>query len=394
MSIGKGWLPAGIFVVGSIVLSVVVLAKPKPEMRPPSTDTALVSVDTVRAVPKSLSLTVAAQGTAVPRREIDIVAQVSGQVVSVAPSFVDGGFFEDQDQLLQLDTRDYEVAVLSAGARLADARRRLAEEQGASRQAKREWRDLGNQNANDLFNRKPQLASAEAALTYAKADLSHAKLNLSRTQIMAPYAAGRIKQTLVDLGQYVTAGSHLATVYDSSIVEVRVPLTEQQASLIDLPFSSNSSIVKPPVVVTASVAGKVQSWQGVLARTDAFVDPDTRMYFAIIEVANPFEGAPLLPGLFVSVDIEGRALERVFVLPREAVFERNKIYALDADNVVSVYTVKVLRRTADAVWLTADVPDNALIALEKQSLISPGSAVAPTEVASNLGGAHVAMVAP
>ena len=394
MSIGKGWLPAGIFVAGSIALSVVVFAKPKPEMRPPSADTALVSVDVVKAAPQSLSLTVTAQGTVVPRREIDIVAQVSGQVVSVGPSFVDGGFFEEKDRLLQLDTRDYEVAVLSAEARLADARRRLAEEQGASRQAKREWRDLGNQNANDLFNRKPQLASAEAALTYAEADLAHAKLNLSRTQVIAPYAAGRIKQTSVDLGQYVTAGSRLATVYDSSVVEVRVPLTEQQASLIDLPFSNDSLSVKPQVVVTGSVAGRLQSWQGVVARTDAFVDPDTRMYFAIVEVENPFVGAPLLPGLFVSVEIAGRALERVLVLPREAVFERNKIYALDAENVVNVHVVNVLRRTADAVWLTAEVPDNALIALEKQSLILPGATVAPTEVTSSVGETHAAMVAP
>ena len=393
MGLGKAWLPAGIFVAGSIALSVVVFAKPKPEMRPPQVDAALVSVEVTKAESQGLRLSVTAQGTVVPRREIDIVAQVGGQVVGVGASFVDGGFFEDGEQLLQLDTRDYDVAVLSAKARLADAQRKLAEEQGASRQAKREWRDLGNQTANDLFVRKPQLASAQAALTYAEADLAHAELNLARTKIVAPYAKGRIKQTSVDLGQYVTAGTRLATVYDSSVIEVRVPLTEQQAALIDLPFIHKASAAQPSVVVSASVAGRPYRWEGVLTRTDSFVDPDTRMYFAIIEVEDPFAGAPLLPGLFVDVDIEGRALENVFVLPRKAIFERNKVYALDADNVVVSHDIQVLRRTEDMVWLTASIPNGALIALEKQSLIAIGSAVAPN-IIQPADDARAVMVAP
>ncbi|HEY7772173.1 MAG TPA: efflux RND transporter periplasmic adaptor subunit [Marinagarivorans sp.] len=384
MSFGKRMLPVGFFLAGCAALSIVVFAKPKPEPRPISESDALVSVSVIEATPKSARLAVAAQGTVVPRREIDIIAQVSGLVVGVNDSFVDGGFFVDGQRLLQLDKSDYEVAALSAQSRLADARRLLAEEQGMSRQAQREWRDLGNQNANDLFIRKPQLAAREAAVAHAEAELKKAQLDLARTDIVAPYAAGRIKQTLVDLGQYVAAGTRLATVYDSSVIEVRVPLTEPQAALVDLPLlplPAGAKANAPRVDVSGVVAGRLEHWQGRLTRTGAFVDPDTRMFNAVIEVDSPFAGgAPLLPGLFVDVTIEGKALEQVLELPRNALFERDKVYVLDEANKISQRQVQVLRKTEDAVWLRADIPAGVRVALEKQTLTPVGSEVAPSLV--------------
>src|SRR5690606_21005202 len=158
---------------------------------------------------------------------------VSGQIVSVEPAFADGGFFSRSEALIQIDDRDYQVALLNSKARLAEAERLLAEEEGRSLQAKREWRDLGNQTANDLFLRKPQLAAARAQVASARADVEMAELNLERTRIRVPFD-GRVKEIFADLGQFVSVGTRLATVYDSTVVEVRVPLTEKQAVLLDL----------------------------------------------------------------------------------------------------------------------------------------------------------------
>jgi RND family efflux transporter MFP subunit len=376
-------LPAAIILVGSLGLAILVYGKPKPESKEPDGEKALVTVSVVPALAETLRLSVDSQGTVTPHREIDVVAQVSGQVLSVEPFYVEGGFFDKDQALLQIDDSDYKVALLSAKARHAEAERKLAEEQGLGRQAKREWRDLGNDKANDLFIRKPQLAAAEAALAFAAADVSKAELELARTRITVPFN-GRIKQVLADLGQYVTIGARLATVYDTSVIEVRLPLTEQQAALVDLPLMASKK--NPPrVELSASVGGKPQTWQGVVSRTDAFIDPDTRMYFAVVEVNDPFADplAPLLPGLFVDASIEGKIIPNVFVFPRSAVFERNKIFVLDEQNSILSKSVNILRKTADKVWLLADIEDGALVSLDKQSLTPVGSQVSPIVVSDN-----------
>lgn len=382
-------LPAIIAAIGIAAMALLVIAQPKPVPRAVEEESARIQVTVVPAKHQVLHLAVEAQGTVRPKREIDLVAQVSGQVVEVDPAFVDGGFFDADQPLLRIDEREYRAALSSARSRVADAEQRLAEERGRSLQAEREWRDLGNQSANDLFLRKPQMASAQANLESARGDLEVAELNLERTRIRVPFK-GRVRQTRANLGQYVTAGTPLATVYDSTLVEVRLPLTESQATLIDLPLTPGAT-ERVPVTITGSVAGEPHQWQGVLARTDAFVDPDSRLYYAVVEVADPFSigsidsveqasddpGAPLLPGLFVSAEIQGKRLEGVLKLPRAALFERDRLLTLDEENSIAQHTVQVLRRSETHVWIKADIAEDTLISLDKHSLTPAGTSVEP-----------------
>ncbi|MDZ7923117.1 MAG: efflux RND transporter periplasmic adaptor subunit [Marinagarivorans sp.] len=371
-------LPSSILLVGIVAIALLVLAKPAPK---PHTDTLALShikVTVVKAAPQTLELSIESQGTVTPKREIDIVAEVSGQIMSVDPDFVNGGFFNRHQKLLTVDARTYDAAVLSAKARLAEAERKLAEEKGLSRQAKREWRDLGDTNANDLFIRKPQLAAAEANRAFAQADLAIAELNVERTQIIAPFN-GRIKQTHANLGQYVSQGTRLATLYDSGAVEIRLPLTEHQAGLIHLPLIAEQKHTSPAVTITATVAGQKQQWQGLITRTDAFVDSNSRYYYAIVEINNPFniDQLPLLPGLFVEAKITGKTFDHVLILPRQALFENNKLLTLDTDNKIILQTVTVLKKTATHIWVQSTIAADTLITLDKQSLTPANTQVEP-----------------
>jgi len=373
-------LPAGIVLAGLLVIAALVVSKPTPEAGPVEAEPEYVSVAVTPAKLQNLRLAVTAQGTVAPKREIDLITQVSGQIIQVEPAFVDGGFFDGSQVLIQIDDRDYQVALLNAQAGYAEAAKLLAEEEGRSRQAKKEWRDLGNKNANDLFLRKPQLVAAQANLASAKGGVDKAKLDLERTKIVAPFE-GRVKQTHADLGQFVSAGTRVATVYDSTVVEVRLPLTEKQVALIDLPLTSSAKKshgkALASVKIRGSIAGEAHEWQGVLARSDAFVDANSRMYNAVVEVNNPFSHAPLLPGLFVQAEIVGKQLDGVMVLPREALYQRDKIVTLDETNKVSMQTVNVLRKSEGQIWVQAKLKEETLISLEKQSLTPSGTIVVP-----------------
>ncbi len=368
-------LPAGIVLAGIVATALLVIAKPKPQPMPQPEEEGKIQISATPALPQSMRLQVTASGTVLPKREIDLIAQVSGQIMSVEEAFVDGGFFKQAQILIRIDDREYQAALLSAQARLADAEKTLAEEEGRSRQARKEWRDLGNENANDLFLRKPQLAAARAQLASAQGEVDRARLNVQRTQITVPFD-GRIKQTYADLGQFVTTGSRLATVYDAKVVEVRLPLTEKQAALVSLPLNSETRPdAVSAVTLRGSVAGEEGVWQGILARADAFVDANSRMYYAVVEVHDPFAGLPLMPGLFVEAEIEGKELHNVSVLPRSSLHERDKIMYLDEQGRTVTQKVNVLRKTVDQIWVQHKFTEGTLVTTEKHALTPDGTEV-------------------
>ncbi|WNO08741.1 efflux RND transporter periplasmic adaptor subunit [Teredinibacter sp. KSP-S5-2] len=368
----------GVFI---IVMVVVLSPKPKPVPKPPET---LTQVAVVPVQMQQASVDVITQGTVSPRREIDIVARVAGEVVSVAPNFVDGGFFNEDETLVSIDRADYEYALAGAKSKLANAEQALASERGRARQAKREWQDLGNRDANDLFLRKPQLAASEEAVKAAKADVNNAQLNLARTAISVPFA-GRIRTTYADLGQYVTPGTRIARIYDTSVAEVRLPLTDRQVALVDLPLGVNQGLNDSlaTVKVSAEIGGTRYYWDGKIKRTEASVDTQSRMYYAVAEIENPFitdESSgrpPLLVGLFVDVEIKGKQLDQVAKLPENAVFRRNRIYALDEKNVVQEKQVNVIKHQDGHVWIRDGLTQNTKVIVGQQAFLSPGQEVEP-----------------
>jgi len=182
------------------------------------------------------------------------VAQVGGKVDTVSDGFVDGAFFETGDELLRIESADYDFAIARAESQVAAAEQRLAEERGRNRQAKREWRDLGSTEANALFLREPQMKAAKAALEAAKADLAAAKLALERSVIRAPFD-GRIEAKRVDIGQYLAPGVTVADVYAVDRLEVRLPLTNSQVAQLSLRVQ-RQALMDYPVVLKSVYGGR------------------------------------------------------------------------------------------------------------------------------------------
>lgn len=351
-------LPGAVSLVGLVVAFLIVTGKPRPEpVAQEAPPPPLVQV--VSAAPSDVNLSVVSQGTVLPRREINIVSQVDGIVVAVDPHFANGGFFDADKVLVQLEDADYRLEKIRAEARVADAAQLVAQEKGRARQAAREWRDLGNEEANKLFLRKPQLAAAEASLEAAEADLEQSRLNLARTAITVPFN-GRIRETMVDLGQYVTPGTPIARVYDTDVVEVRLPLTDRQVALLDLPLNFrdvDGAGDGAAVILRARFADREWEWEGRVVRTDASIDVDSRVVYAVVEVKNPFihdpdsNRPPLAIGLFVEAEIQGRFLENVATLPRNAVRNDGTVLMVDGEDRLSSRPVRLLKSESRRAWV-------------------------------------------
>ena len=255
---------------------------------------------------QDVALSVISEGTVRPRTDSPVVPEISGRVTSVSDSFVEGGFFEVDDVLVTIDPFDYQQAVVSARAQLAQTRLRLAEEEAEAEVAQREWEELGRGDPRELTLRKPQLEDANAAVAAAEANVVRAERDLERAEIRAPYA-GRVRRKSVDLGQFVTVGNPIATIYAVDIAEIRLPLPDEELAYLDLPLSYRGSESRPgpPVEVRTTFAGQTYSWDGRVVRTESEIDPVSRMVQVVAEVRDPYrlepdsERPPLAVGMYV-----------------------------------------------------------------------------------------------
>ena len=342
-----------VLVIGVVIVLFFKYGKPAPEQ----VDTVALDVPTIdvlRIKPGPIVMTVHTQGTVKPWLEIDVLSQVTGEVKEVGASFAEGGFFRKGDSLVRVDELNYQTALLRARAKLADAEQALALEKGRALQAKREWRNLGNEDANALFLRKPQLQSAEAQVAAAKGDVASAKLDLEYTNINLPFS-GRVESTHVNLGQFVSNGMKVASVFSTEKVEVRLPLSDSQVSLLDLPINhGNKSLADGvPVLLNGVFSGQTWQWEGVIKRTSAVIDDRSRFFYAVAEVYEPFKQVdakpPLNIGQFVRAEIRGRIVDNAMILPRRALRAGNSIWVVDKFNKLRATKVNVLQSLDDQI---------------------------------------------
>lgn len=380
----KGKITLAALVLGIVFIAAIATLKPAPERakRPPPP---LLMVDVITAAPQHLRPQVLSQGTVAPKREIDLISQVSGKVIAVADDYGNGSFFRSGDQLIQIESDEYQFAVVRAKAQLAKALEQVALEKGRSRQAKREWRDLGDRTANALFLREPQLAAAEATLESARADLDKANLDLSRTQIVTPFQ-GRIRQTFVDLGQFVGPGARIAKIYSTDVVEVRLPLSDRQVSLIDLPvnFEDAATANYPNVTLRSTVGDRHYEWNGKIVRTESSIDIQSRMTYAVAEIQNPFkedpnsDRPPLSIGMFVEAEIQGRSIANAVPLPKQIIYRGDEILVLNANNEIAMQKLTIVQSDGDSV-VAVDIPSGTRVVGTRIGLPVPGMKVTTSE---------------
>lgn len=370
-----------IIVIGMAIMAGLWFFKPKPSLRPKIAVTVPL-VDVVAAKPSQYRATIISQGTVVPKRQINLVNEIAGRIVEVSPNFDVGRFFKANQLLIALDDRDHRYDLAIANTQIVVAERELALEQGQARQAKRTWRDLGSNSANSLALREPQLNAAKAGLVAATAQRDRAMLNVERTRINIPFD-GRIQTKLVALGEFVSAGTNLATVYGSEAVEIRLPLNNQQLALAgltpgkEIPRDSEGD-GSPEVLLSATIGDDLHHWSVTSMRMDAVIDEATRFYYLIVEVNDPFSNAnlkqPLLVGLFVEAKISGRLHENVIQVPKRALVDDAYVFVVNSDNKLSLRAIEIVDRQKDTVITKSDINEGELIVISdtrvlKQDLI-------------------------
>jgi RND family efflux transporter MFP subunit len=394
MGVGKFFrflLPLGLIGLSVVIVAVLIaIAQSKhPERKDAAAQAVL--VEAIPAELSTLNFIVHSQGAVEPRTETTLVAEVSGQIVSVSPNFIAGGFFREGEALLQIDPSDYETALLRAQAALASRRAQYADQKARSEQALKDWENLGRPGEpSDLVLRKPQLAEAQAGVQAAEAELQQAERDLQRTRIRVPYD-GLVREKRVDVGQFVAAGTPLGVTFAIDIAEIRLPLSGNDLDYLNLPSATRlDNAQRVPVTLTADEGGVGGAWQGQIVRTEGVIDRTSRVLYAVAEVVDPYgvlgrsDRPELKVGTFVRAEIQGRQAEDVVVLPRAVLRPDQTVLIANAERRLEVRPVTVARAEPRKVYISSGIEAGELVITTSMDAPIPGTqlaiAGAPSEV--------------
>jgi RND family efflux transporter MFP subunit len=360
-------LPLAVIALGAVVAKALIDSYEEPKPEPVVVQPPVVTVIPAERV--DLTLTVEAEGTVAPRTESQLVPEISGRVVEVSPSLAAGGFFDEDDVLLRIEGRVYELGVTRAKAAIEQAKLRLTTERQESEVARKEWEAVGTGEPSPLLFREPQIVEVQSSLAAAQAALAQAEYDVERTVLRAPFA-GRVRSKQVDVGQFVQRGATLATLYSVDVAEVRLPIPNAELEYCNLPLAyrdGSSTAQGPAVKLTARFAGRDHSWRGRIVRTEGEIDARTRMVNAIAQVQDPYARGrnssrpPLAVGMFVKAEIQGIRVRNAIRLPRTALHEGDTVFVVDSGSRLRFRQVDVLRREREVVLIRGGIEEGERI---------------------------------
>jgi RND family efflux transporter MFP subunit len=371
------FLTVGILVLGIFLTFILIISRKPPQRAEQQAIAPLVKVKQMNV--RDIQMVIRGYGTVKPKVQVEIIPQVSGKVVSVHPQFKTGGFISTNEEFLKIDPRDYELAVQQTEAVVAEAQVKLDIEKAEGRVAQQEWQQLNpdTEPLSPLVLRQPQIQQAQAKLESAKAQLATARLNLERTSLSLPVDICIMSKN-VDLGQYLMTGQSVGVAYGIDVVEIEVPLEDEDLAWFDIPvgpasFNGNDPSTKAAIAkVKADFAGTSHIWTGYVTRTTGQVDRTSRLVSVVVEVLEPFNTSdsvpPLLPGMFVEVMIEGNIVKDAIAVPRDVIHNGNEVWVVSKGR-LHIQPLEIARADKDFVFCVSGLDDGAMIVTSSLDIV-------------------------
>ena len=267
-----------------------------------------VEVTTVQS--RNVDYSLSAVGSLEAREIVRIPARVAGVIESL--NFQEGEKVTPAKVLARIDPERYRLAAQRAEAdyRQAEAQAREAEAALDKRHALRE-KDPGWVTAEELSNFQAQLERAQAAVASAKAQWDLARKDARDSEVRAE-TAGYIDDKLADTGQYLTAGTPVATMVDARRLKLTFRVSESEALRLT-----------PDSKVSFKIRGLPgREFPAKLYHLGQIADPGTRMVQCLAWAEN--ETGELRPGSFADVAIHLEDRKASVVVPQTAVLPTDR----------------------------------------------------------------------
>lgn len=294
---------------------------------------------TIEKVEKhDLASVISASGEVMPKKNIEISAQVPGRIVKIGVK--EGDEVKAGDFLLGLDSTQYEANtdrdqafIQSTEADLIQAEARMKRDANFFNSQKKLFGEgLISQDQMETANVQAETSSAQFKsiqfqIQQAKASLKSSMDNLSKTVYGSPID-GIITSLRVEEGEIALIGTMnnpgtvLMTIADLSVMEVEVEVDETDVVGLDLGQSSEVKVDAFPDIVFQGKVTEIGS-SALQKLTSASASTQEAKDFKVtITIENP--PRKLKPGLSASADITTAEKKGVLAVPIAALVLREK----------------------------------------------------------------------
>lgn len=392
-------------------------------------------VRVINVEPRDVPLSVAGFGTVRAKHIWSLAPEVSGTIVELSPQLRAGLHVKRGDLLFEVDPRSFRLAVERIKARLIQHEKEIAvlqqqrknhletlelarqnlviaeedlwrdeelmrkgtispRERDRRQQARNEALRAVQSTENQLALNGPRVEQAEAAIEVARAELQEAELQLGKTRLLVP-ADGQLVQTTLDLGEFVTAGREVASLYGTDAVEI--PIAVPMDELRWLPtlspdhfspttnFAPAANDLLPSATIHWQSGQRDYVWHGKVVRWEAGLDARTRTLTLVVEVPRPWdsfrpgEHPALQPGMFCRLEISAGSQPNAVVIPRTALHDGNSVY-LVTDGRLDQRQVEVLRFLRDQAIVSAGLQTGDQLVVSPLSAPVVGMKLRPLQV--------------
>jgi membrane fusion protein (multidrug efflux system) len=227
-------------------------------------------------------------GTVYAARGIDLAVETGGVIRSV--EFAANDEVEQGQLLVQIDDAVEQADLVAARSQVE-----------VSNAALERARTLSDRGVSAAVN----VQDAEAAASSALAQIERLNAILGQKSLKAPFS-GTIGIPRVEAGQFVSAGTTVATLQNLETLRVDFTVPEQQLTRVS---------AGQTVTIATEAGGAVAS--GTITGIEPRIDPQTRLVSLRAEVDN--QDGRLNPGQFVRVRIQLPVEHDVIALPQTTV---------------------------------------------------------------------------
>jgi RND family efflux transporter MFP subunit len=337
--------------------------------RPAGVTTAIVTTS-------SMAETVSVFGEVVAGRESAVAARVGG-VAQDVPIRI-GDLVEEGDVLARLDTElleielaqaEAQIAIAQAGISVSEARLDRAEKAFRRAETLRQNSTIAEaqleERASDFAEARGAQQEALARIQASRNALEQARYRLDNAVVRAPFDAV-VLDVATEVGQFITAGSQVATLIDTSALEIEA----------NVPARYVSALRKDqPVTATTDIGDTVTLTLRAILPTEFAATRTRPVRFELQDTE-----ATIAVGQTVTLDVPVSAPREVLVVPKDALVQAQGGWSVfvHEDGKAMPRTIEIGAALNNSFEVLSGLNEGDEVVVRGNERLRPGQDIAPS----------------
>ena len=326
-------------------------------------------------------------GNVIGLNQIDIVSKLSGNIIKVSEKVFSSNEFKKGEIIFEIDSFKFSQELNEKVTRLKNLNNELKSARLVYKETETQFeinqkdferkqklygdiitkKDLESAELNlslsrsKLLTETSKIKSLEASIDIAQTQIKSVKRSLKDTKYKAPFD-GKVYNSIIEIGTELTPGKIIGSFINTKDLNVEFFVGENAYTRLGETLNKNIDVIWKKSNFKNNYNGKV-------FYVDSAINQDRSGLNMKAKLENIEGDDPIRPGVFVEVNIKGKAVENAYLISEEAIYE-NKYVLILQKNIPIKRKVNIKGFIKDKVIVTGDISENENIILTRLNNIN------------------------